>query len=384
MTLLGVPATTDPLQLGEPQSPTYDFCFRRSDSEEGREQETPTSLGIERRTAVLHWSIEEVNIWMQQNVPFGNDKMQECLRAFASKGIDGLSLLTLQRTHRACIGMTDFDWLLFKAARKRLLSGCGSVESISEVQDSNDNFSPSFWTPPCTPRRADSEITPPDSPQSFRPRSNPRTAYRQAQEALKLSAPRKLFAFPKLTWTSDPAKDEQIEMLVTEVQSLRGEVVSAEERETTLQAQMHHLDEVLRTAVLAGYLYTRTRWIPLAGEPVIEDTPDVDDWLQRFLVLHGSSIFFYLRATDLRPQGTIALDDIIEAGPLPSRMQYIGDDGHWFSFHITTCHGLRLECSTQLKLQMDSWLTILGADFKVNDSLQNHVDCNGNGVVYNP
>lgn len=382
MTLLGVPATTDPLQLGEPQSPTYDFCFRLPDSEDGHEHEIPVSLEVERRTAVLHWSIEEVTFWMQQNLPFGNDKMQECLRAFTSKGIDGLCLLTLQRTHPACVGMTDFDWLLFKAARKRLLSVSGSVDSISDRQDSSDNFSPPFWTPPCTPRRADSEITPPDSPHSFRPRSNNKIAYRQAQEALKLSAPRKLFAFPKLTWTSDPAKDEQIDMLVTEVQSLRGEVVSAEERETTLQAQMHHLDEALRTAVLTGYLYTRTRWVPLLGEPPIEDSEEVDDWRQRFLVLQGSSIFFYLRATDLHPQGTISLDDIVEVRPLPSHTQFTGDDGHWFSFHITTCHGLRLECSTQLKLQMDSWLTILGADFKANDSLKTHQHCNGTGVVY--
>lgn len=117
---------------------------------------------------------------------------------------------------------------------------------------------------------------------SFRLRS---TRFRHTPEALKLSTPKKIFAFPKLTWSSDPAKDEQvgfqwyayafislhvhllhqtgpqidlmriwfkwllilswsrlswymqIEMLVTEVQSLRGEVVSAEERETTLQAQ---------------------------------------------------------------------------------------------------------------------------------------------------
>lgn len=380
MTLLGVPAVTDPLQLGESQFPTDDFCFRHSESEDEQQQEPSVSLQLEKRTAVLHWSIDEVKLWLQENIPFGNDRMQECLRAFTTKGIDGLGLLTMQRTHPACIAMSDFDWLLFKAARKRLLSRCGTLDSVSEVQDSTKyNFSPSFWTPPCTPRRADSEITPPDSPQSFRLRS---TRFRHTPEALKLSTPKKIFAFPKLTWSSDPAKDEQIEMLVTEVQSLRGEVVSAEERETTLQAQMHHLDEVLRTAILAGYLYTRTRWVPFLGEPLIEDNVDADDWLQRFLVLQGSSIFFYLHATDLRPQGTIILDDIVEAGPLPAQMRHGGDSGPWFSFHITTCHGLRLECSTQLKLQMDSWLTILGVDFKARDSLRNHDCCNGIGVVY--
>lgn len=44
----------------------------------------------------------------------------------------------------------------------------------------------------------------------FRLRSSNNTGFRQAQEALKLSTPKKLFTFPKLTWTSDPAKDEQV------------------------------------------------------------------------------------------------------------------------------------------------------------------------------
>lgn len=381
MTLSGVSAITDPLQLGESQFPAEDYYSRHSDSDDERQQELSTSQ-VEKRTAVLHWSTDKVKTWLQENVPFGHNRMQECLRAFQTKGIDGLGFLTLQRTHPACIGMSDFDWLLLKAARKRLLSGCGKLDPLSGGQDLKYNLSTSFWTPPCTPRKGDSEITPPDSPQSFRPRSNSSTGLRHAQESLMLPTPRKLFAFPKLTWTSDTAKDEQIEMLVTEVQSLRGEIVSAEERETTLQAQMHHLDDVLRTAVLAGYLYTRTRWVPLLGEPLIDDNVDVDDWLQRFLVLQGSSIFFYLRATDLRPQGTITLDDIVEVGPLPAQMHYQGDSEHWFSFHITTCHGLRLECSTQLKLQMDSWLTTLGVDFKARDSLQNHECWNGNGVVF--
>eukprot|EP00250_Pteridium_aquilinum_P008635 c18093_g1_i2 orf=931-1572(-) len=210
MTLLGVPATTDPLQLGESQFSPDDFCFRHSEFEDDQQQEPLIISEVEKRTAVLHWSTDEVKIWLQENVPFGNNRIQECLRAFTSKGIDGLGLLTLQRTHPACIGMTDFDWLLFKAARKRLLSGGGTLHSVSEAQDSKDNFSPSFWTPPCTPRKADYEITPPDSPQSFRPRSNSSTKFRHAQEALKLSTPRKLFAFPKLTWSSDPAKDEQV------------------------------------------------------------------------------------------------------------------------------------------------------------------------------
>ncbi|KAH7387380.1 hypothetical protein KP509_16G020100 [Ceratopteris richardii] len=73
-----VPAAADPLHLEEPQSPTDEFCFQCSESDYGNVQETPKPLKIDNKTAVLHWSIDEVKIWMQQNVPFGNDKMQEC------------------------------------------------------------------------------------------------------------------------------------------------------------------------------------------------------------------------------------------------------------------------------------------------------------------
>lgn len=380
MTLSGMSAILDPLQLAVSQV-TPEDCSRHCESDDERQQDLLTAQ-VEKRSAVLHWSTEQVKTWLQENVPFSHDRMQERLRVFENKGVDGLCLLTLQRTHRACLAMTDFEWLLFKAARKRLLSGGDKMDPLSsERSDWKSNLSTSFWTPPCTPRKTDSDITPPFSPQPLR--SNSSNVLRRAQGTLMLSSPRKLFSFPKLTWSPDTtAKDEQIELLVTEVQSLRGEVVSAEEREATLQAQMHHLDDVLRASVLAGYFYTRTRWMPLLGEPMIDDT-DVDDWLQRFLVLQGSSIFFYLRATDLRPQGTILLDDIVEAGPLPAHMQYRGDSQRWFSFHITTCHGLRLECSTQIKFQMDSWLTSLAVDFEAGTSLQEtHKSWNGSNVLF--
>ena len=42
---------------------------------------------------------------------------------------------------------------------------------------------------------------------------------------------------------------------------------------------------------------SQQRWVPLMGEPLIEDDAEVDDWLRRFLVLEGSSIFFYVCAT---------------------------------------------------------------------------------------
>jgi hypothetical protein len=102
--------------------------------------------------------------------------------------------------------------------------------------------------------------------------------------------------------------------------------------------------------ILAGSAFCVQRWSPLPGEPPVDDT-DVDDWLLRFLVLRGSSICFYLRATDLRPQGTILQSEIVEAGLIPNHLHH-QDDPHWSAFHITTCHGLRLECSSLLKLQV--------------------------------
>ncbi|KAH9331436.1 hypothetical protein KI387_003544, partial [Taxus chinensis] len=113
--------------------------------------------------------------------------------------------------------------------------------------------------------------------------------------------------------------------------------------------RLEHLDELLRSAQLAGYLYTRTRWMALPGEPPVDDT-DVDDWIQRFVVLQGSCIFFYLRSTDISPQDSVLLEEIVEAGRIPSHKGVAGDEG-WFSFYITSCHGVRFECSSQYKLQ---------------------------------
>ncbi|KAJ7294685.1 hypothetical protein O6H91_Y240000 [Diphasiastrum complanatum] len=117
------------------------------------------------------------------------------------------------------------------------------------------------------------------------------------------------------------------------------------------------MDQVLRASRLAGYLITRTSWMAFPGEASYEDS-NVDGWLQRFLVLQGSCIYYYLRATDLRPQGTILLSEIIEISQLLPQIHSEGGKER-FTFHITNCHGFRLECCSSLRYQVKAWLTAI-------------------------
>lgn len=41
----------------------------------------------------------------------------------------------------------------------------------------------------------------------------------------------------------------------------------------------------------------------------------------------------------------------MDVGIIPNKQHHQGDT-RWSAFHITTCHGLRLECSSLLKLQV--------------------------------
>eukprot|EP00258_Populus_trichocarpa_P029517 XP_024445536.1 uncharacterized protein LOC7467087 isoform X2 [Populus trichocarpa] len=112
-----------------------------------------------------------------------------------------------------------------------------------------------------------------------------------------------LFNLQRLSWGSSADGQEKVELSVTELESLRSELAYLEEREAHLKAQLEHVDEVLRSARFSGYLYIRTRWTALPGEPPPLDDTDVDDWLPRFVVLNGPCIFFYLLSTGdiLRP-----------------------------------------------------------------------------------
>ncbi|XXG61399.1 hypothetical protein AAC387_Pa05g0024 [Persea americana] len=175
-----------------------------------------------------------------------------------------------------------------------------------------------------------------------------------------------LFNLPGLSWVSGGNGGEKVELTSAEVESLRSEIADAEERESHLKAQLEHLDVLLRSARLSGYLYIRNRWMALPGEPPIDDS-DVDDWLPRFVVLHGSCIFFYLQSTDLSPLDSTLLSDVVEVGRLPSFLQE--DQQTRYSFYILTCHGLRFECSSLSKIQVDAWITALRTDCNLDSEM---------------
>ncbi|KAJ6705420.1 hypothetical protein OIU79_010173 [Salix purpurea] len=166
-----------------------------------------------------------------------------------------------------------------------------------------------------------------------------------------------LFSLRRLSWGYSTNGQEKVEL-----ESLRSELACVEEREAHLKAQLQHADEILRSARFSGYLYIRTRWTALPGEPPPLDDADVDDWLPRFVVLNGPCIFFYLLSTDLSPQDSTLLSDIVEVGSLPSLARE--SDETWHSFYILTRQGLRYECSSISEVQVDSWLKVLMTDIK--------------------
>ncbi|KAM7531408.1 hypothetical protein LguiB_034818 [Lonicera macranthoides] len=171
-----------------------------------------------------------------------------------------------------------------------------------------------------------------------------------------------LFSLRSLTWGS--GGQEKVVLTAAEVESLRSEIADLEEREAHLKAQFEHIDEILRSARLSGYLYMRTRWAALPGEPPPIDDTEVDDWLPRFVVLHGSCIFLYLLSTDLSPQDSTLLSDVVEVGRLQCFTTENAETRH--CFFILTRHGLRYECSSASSIQVDAWLTALQVDCKLS------------------
>ncbi|VVB11896.1 unnamed protein product [Arabis nemorensis] len=203
-----------------------------------------------------------------------------------------------------------------------------------------------------------------DSPSSSQPRddislrthSQSRIRRKLKRAALMLN----LFTLRRLPWISDG--QEKVELSAAELESLRSELSELEERESYLKAQLEHVDEVLRSARLSGYLFIRSRWAALPGEPPPIDDAEVDDWLPRFVVLQGPCLFFYLLSTDLSPQDSTLLADIVEVGSLPSYTREFDETHH--CFYILTRQGLRFECSSSSKTQVDSWLSVLRLDSK--------------------
>uniref|UniRef100_A0A2P2JT58 Uncharacterized protein MANES_01G049300 n=1 Tax=Rhizophora mucronata TaxID=61149 RepID=A0A2P2JT58_RHIMU len=67
-----------------------------------------------------------------------------------------------------------------------------------------------------------------------------------------------LFSLRGLPWVSGTGGQEKVELTAAELESLRSGLADLEEREAYLKAQLEHVDEILRSARLSGYLYIRT------------------------------------------------------------------------------------------------------------------------------
>ncbi|XP_019151493.1 PREDICTED: uncharacterized protein LOC109148141 isoform X2 [Ipomoea nil] len=170
----------------------------------------------------------------------------------------------------------------------------------------------------------------------------------------------RLLSLRRLPWVADTDGQEKVVLSAVEVASLRSEINDLEERESHLKAQLEHVDEILRSARLSGYLYMRMRWAALPGELPPLDDAEVDDWVPRFVVLHGSCLYLYMLSTDLSPQDSTMLSDIVEVGPLPCLTREGEEAQH--CFYILTRQGLRYECSSTSRIQVDAWLASLQAD----------------------
>ncbi|KAF2615885.1 hypothetical protein F2Q70_00013006 [Brassica cretica] len=173
-----------------------------------------------------------------------------------------------------------------------------------------------------------------------------RTRRKLKRAALMLN----LFTLPRLPWVSDG--EDKVELSAAELESLRSELSELAEREAYLKAQLEHVDEVLRSARLSGYLF-----IPSL---CLVNHFQVDDWLPRFVVLQGPCLFFYFLSTDLSPQDSTLVPDIVEVGTLSSYTREFDESHH--CFYILTRQGLRVECSSTSKTQVNSWLSGLRHD----------------------
>lgn len=174
-----------------------------------------------------------------------------------------------------------------------------------------------------------------------------------------------LLSIPRIRWSTGNEDDDKIELSRAEVESLRTEIAEAEERESHLKARLENIDQVLRYARFSGYLYIRSRWTQLPGEPPILDDADVDDWLPRFVVLQGQCVYYYLKSTDLSPQESTMLSDVIEVGHLPNFVPE--DEKTRYAFYLLTRQGLKFECSSTSEIQVDSWVRALKNDCKLRD-----------------
>ncbi|XP_051119116.1 uncharacterized protein LOC127243244 isoform X2 [Andrographis paniculata] len=155
--------------------------------------------------------------------------------------------------------------------------------------------------------------------------------------------------------------EDKIVLSAVEVKALQSELAALDQRESHCKAQIEHINEILRSAHLSGYLFLRMRWATFPGEPPPVDDVEVDDWLPRYVVLSGSCIYLYIKATDISPQDSTLLSDVVEVGPLPcvTREDDRTAPTLLHCFYILTRYGLRYECSSASEIQVDSWLAAL-------------------------
>lgn len=337
----------DPLQFGHTETQDQDVEVEFTE----KQVNDPSSVEAIKNSSVQCWSVDDVLVWLQQHVPFEGALMEDCLNTFKNEEINGSRLLSLQRSSHACSAMSDSEWLSLHAARERLITCEETVGSLSESQlsplssSTQENYSE---------KHLEDDIFSLHEPIRLQKSSS----LVPIQNSGSLLSYFKFLSLPRQLWSPTASKHDQQEFTTAEVYSLQEEVLSAEEREASLKAKMDYLDEILRTAQLANYLYTRIRWTPLPGELPMDDA-DVDDWLQRFLVLEGSTLFFYPQAAEFKPQGAILLKEVVDIGAISGQLPHEQENITWFGFHVTTCEGLRLECATPLKLQAELWMSSL-------------------------
>eukprot|EP00250_Pteridium_aquilinum_P015794 c22761_g1_i1 orf=219-818(+) len=165
----------------------------------------PPSQEFERATAVQCWSVDDVVTWLQKRVPFPSERMQECSRAFQNEGIDGLRLLTLQRSNFACSGITDSEWLQLYSARESLLENDGR-----DAVPSGSHPSSPFSSP-----RSTKEDAPEDASVSFHKPSRLNTSksliLRPARKKGILKSSLKFLSFSSKHWWNSPSTiNEQV------------------------------------------------------------------------------------------------------------------------------------------------------------------------------
>ncbi|KAL5174360.1 hypothetical protein HKD37_08G020822 [Glycine soja] len=163
-------------------------------------------------------------------------------------------LLMLSQRNR--LFLFNFSSLTANVADLLVLAGNLKV-NVMDDGPAKLKFIPDHFQVPTSsiesPESRTSSITEPGTDQSPRSSCHQRTR-RKLRRAFMLN----LFTPRRLSWGSNTGGQEKVELTAAELESLRLELADIEEREAHLKAQLEHIDEVLRSARLSGYLYIRT------------------------------------------------------------------------------------------------------------------------------